>query len=125
MIKFYRCKLCGKIVTEIEETAAKLVCCGEEMEELVANTVDAAKEKHVPVVSRDDNKVKVEVGSVLHPMEKEHYITFIALETDKGLQIRKLAAGDEPKAVFKVCDKEKVLAVYEYCNRHGLWKYSY
>lgn len=124
MVKFYRCNVCGKIITEIEATAAKPVCCGEEMEELTANTVDAAKEKHVPAVNRDGDKVIVQVGSVLHPMEKEHYIAFIALETDMGLQIRKLVSGDEPKAVFKICDKEKVLAVYEYCNKHGLWKYS-
>ncbi len=122
MTKFFRCKLCGKIVTEIEATAAKPVCCGEEMEELTANTVDAAKEKHVPVVIRDGDKVTVKVGSVLHPMEKEHYIAFIALETNSGLQIKKLTAGMEPVADFRVCGKEKVLAVYEYCNKHGLWK---
>lgn len=97
------------------------VCCGEEMEELVANTVDAAKEKHVPSVTIEDNIVRVEVGEVLHPMEEKHYIMWIYLHTKKGIQRKDLQPGQEPKAVFALEDDE-VIAVYEYCNLHGLWK---
>ncbi len=124
MAEFYRCNVCGKIVTELEATAAKLVCCGEEMEKLTAKTVDAAKEKHVPAVNRDGDKVIVQVGSVLHPMEKEHHISFVALETDKGLSVKYLKENSDPVGVFKIAEDEKIVAVYEYCNIHGLWKYS-
>lgn len=124
MATFYRCNVCGKIVTEVEATAAKLVCCGQEMEELVANTVDAAREKHVPQVEQDGSKITVQVGSVKHPMEKEHHISFIALETDKGLSIKHLKVNSDPVAVFRIAEDEKIVAVYEYCNIHGLWKYS-
>ena len=91
------------------------------MEELKANTTDAATEKHVPVVEVADNKVKVDVGSVTHPMSEEHLIQWILLETEKGCQMRKLTASDEPKAVFCL-GEDKPVAVYEYCNLHGLWK---
>lgn len=97
-----------------------MVCCGEKMEELVPNTVDASGEKHVPVVTNlGDGRIKVEVGSVHHPMEKEHHIAFIYVETDKG-GIR-IDLKDEPVAEVCTCGA-KPLAVYEYCNLHGLWK---
>lgn len=91
------------------------------MQELTANTTDAAVEKHVPVVTVDGNKVNVEVGSVMHPMTEEHLIQFIWLETEKGGQVRNLISSDDPKAEFIVGD-DKPVAVYEYCNLHGLWK---
>jgi superoxide reductase len=91
------------------------------MEELVPNTVDAAKEKHVPVVTVEGNKVVVEVGSVAHPMLEEHFIQWIYLQTKNGGQRKCLVPGQEPKAVFALEDDE-VVAVYEYCNLHGLWK---
>jgi superoxide reductase len=119
--RFFRCKHCGNIVSKIYDSGVALVCCGEEMEELVANTVDASKEKHVPAVSVVGNIVKVEVGSVPHPMEEKHYIMWIYLQTKKGGQRKCLSPGDEPKAVFALEDDELV-AVYEYCNLHGLWK---
>ncbi len=97
-----------------------VVCCGEKMEELIPNTVDASNEKHVPVVTRlDDNHIKVEVGSVPHPMLPEHHIAFIYVETASG-GIR-INLKDKPEAVVCTCS-EKPLAVYEYCNLHGLWK---
>ena len=89
-------------------------------EELVANTTDAAQEKHVPVITQKDNTVTVNVGSVEHPMLPEHFIGWVLLETECGFQIHYLKPGMKPEAVFEV--NEKVVAAYEYCNLHGLWK---
>lgn len=118
---FFRCKACGNIIEKIYDSGVPVVCCGEEMEELVANTVDASKEKHVPSVSIVGNIVRVDVGDVLHPMEEKHYIMWIYLHTKKGAQRKDLSPGDEPKALFAL-DDDEVIAVYEYCNLHGLWK---
>jgi len=96
------------------------MCCGEEMELLEANTTDAAQEKHVPVVIREGNQLTVTVGSVEHPMSEEHYIQFIALETENGFRVQYLNPGDAPSA--DLLENEKVTAVYAYCNLHGLWK---
>lgn len=120
--KFYICNHCGNLVGMIQESGVKMVCCGEEMTLLVANTEDASTEKHVPAVSVVGNTVKVDVGSVLHPMEEKHYIQWIYLETKNGGQMRRLNPGDEPKAIYALSDNEEVVAVYEYCNLHGLWK---
>lgn len=92
------------------------------MNRLEANTVDAAREKHVPVVNVDGSKVSVRVGSVEHPMMDEHYIELIILETENSLQIRYLKPTDKPESVFSLADGDKAVAVYEYCNLHGLWK---
>ncbi|NLX64727.1 MAG: desulfoferrodoxin FeS4 iron-binding domain-containing protein [Clostridiaceae bacterium] len=108
---FYRCKVCGNIVALIKTGGGTLTCCGQEMEKLVANTVDASKEKHVPAVSVDNNIIKVEVGSVLHPMVPEHYIEWIALVADDKIEIKYLKPGMEPKAEFEYnfsYDEEKV-----------------
>ena len=90
--------------------------------EIVANTTDGAHEKHVPVISVTDDTVKVEVGSVEHPSLPAHYIEFILLETNMGIHTKWLKSGMKPEAVFKLVEGEKVLAAYEYCNLHGLWK---
>jgi superoxide reductase len=119
--KFFVCKQCGNLVTFIHESGAPLTCCGEEMHEVIPNTVEAATEKHVPVVTVEGNTVTVEVGSVEHPMVPEHYIQWIYLLTDKGLQMKYLDPGAKPKANFELVD-EKPVAAYEYCNLHGLWK---
>ena len=119
-VKFYICRMCGNIVTKINDSGVPLVCCGEEMEELKVNTVDASQEKHVPVITRDGNKVNVVVGSVEHPMTNEHYIEWICLQTRKGLQIKKLEPNNKPESSFALEDDE-VIAVFEYCNIHGLW----
>lgn len=92
------------------------------LKEIVPNTVDAAKEKHVPVVTVEGNVVSVVVGDVIHPMTEAHYITLIALETNKGVKKVYLTPNDEPKATFALLDGEEVVAAYEYCNLHGLWK---
>lgn len=119
--KFLRCNHCGNIVTMIEDRGVPIMCCGEAMEEVKANVTDAATEKHVPVVETEGHKVHVQVGSVTHPMTEEHLIQWIYLETEHGGQLKKLTAADEPKAVFCL-GEDKAVAVYEYCNLHGLWK---
>ena len=121
MIQFFKCKKCGKIVEIVNKGCPVVVCCGNEMAELKANTTDGATEKHVPVIESLGDKVTVRVGSAVHPMESDHYIQWIEIETDKGIQRKNLNPGEEPKATFSLLD-EKLLAAYEYCNKHGLWK---
>lgn len=118
--KFYICKHCGNIIGMIHSSGVPVVCCGENMTELVANTTEASTEKHLPVVTVDGSTVTVKVGSVAHPMTAEHSIQWIYLETDKGGHRICLKPGDEPQAVFCLKD-EKAIAAFEYCNLHGLW----
>lgn len=122
MTKFYLCERCKNLVEVVYETPVPLMCCGQKMTELVPNTVDAATEKHVPEVTVEGNVVKAQVGSVEHPMEDKHYIMFILLETDQGVRRKDLKPGEKPVAEFALLDGEKPVAVYEYCNLHGLWK---
>lgn len=122
MIKFLKCNHCGNVVTYLVDKGVPLVCCGEKMTELVPNTTDAAGEKHVPVVKKEGNIVTVTVGSVEHPMLDEHYIMFIVLETKKGYQKADLKPQDKPVASFVLAEDDEVVAAYEYCNLHGLWK---
>ncbi|MDY5968534.1 MAG: desulfoferrodoxin family protein [Bacteroidales bacterium] len=119
--KFYRCDHCGNIITHLYKSPANVVCCGEPMKELMPNTSDGAGEKHVPVIEMNGNTVTVKVGSVEHPMLENHYIQWIALETETGLQIKYLKPGEKPVCTFAVVSDDKVLAAYEYCNLHGLW----
>ena len=120
---FYKCAHCGNFITFLtEKAAATPMCCGAKMEEIIANTVDAAKEKHVPEVSITGNLVNVKVGAVAHPMLDAHYIQFIILETKNGYQKKDLKPGQEPVAEFLVAPGDEPVAVYEYCNLHGLWK---
>ncbi len=121
MAKFFKCKKCGKIVEIVNEGCPVIVCCGDEMIEMKANTTDGAAEKHVPVIEQSGDKVTVKVGSAVHPMEADHYIQWIEIETDKGVQRKFLKPGEAPEATF-VLSGEKLLAAYEYCNKHGLWK---
>ena len=99
-MKFYKCSHCGNIVAYVQDNGPKVVCCGEEMKEMVANTTDAATEKHVPVVTVDGNQVTVSVGSVTHPMEEKHYIQWISLQTEQGNQRKALKPGQEPTVTF-------------------------
>lgn len=121
-MKVLKCNKCGKIVVQLDEKPCPTICCGEEMKELKANTSDGAGEKHVPVVKRDGNVVTVEVGEVLHPMSEEHHIAWVALETKNSLQYVELNHTGEPVAKFYIEDDDEVVAAYEYCNLHGLWK---
>lgn len=120
--KYYKCSVCGKIIAVVKDTPVPVMCCGKKMEELVPGTVDAAAEKHVPVYKQDGDKIYVTVGEVEHPMLEEHYIEWIAVQTDAGVYRKVLKPGDEPKACFALCCGEKLEAVYAYCNLHGLWK---
>ena len=121
MIKFYLCETCKNIITKLADSKVPVVCCGKPMKELVPGAVDGALEKHVPAVTVAGKTVKVQIGEVIHPMMSEHYIQFIALETKNGVQIKNLKAGEEPKAEFILADGDEAVAVYEYCNLHGLW----
>ena len=98
------------------------MCCGQAMKEIVPGETDAAVEKHVPVYEVKDQKVVVTVGSVEHPMVDEHYIEWVALETKKGNQRKALSPGQAPSVCFSMCEGDEVVAVYAYCNLHGLWK---
>ncbi|MBO5830977.1 MAG: desulfoferrodoxin [Alistipes sp.] len=119
MTKFYKCNKCGNVAIKVVDSGVPMVCCGEKMELLEPNVVDASGEKHMPVVTLlGDGKIRVEVGSVHHPMTPEHHISFIYVETDNG-GIR-VDLKDEPVADIYV-GGENVVAVYEYCNLHGLW----
>ena len=119
---FYRCKHCGNIIVHLQDSGVRGSCCGEEMAPLVPNTTDAAGEKHVPVIRVDGQTVTVTVGSVVHPMLEAHFIQWILLETKEGCQRKALKPGDAPKAVFALPEGDEVVAAYEYCNLHGLWK---
>jgi superoxide reductase len=121
MSKFYICEHCGNIVGLIHDAGVPLVCCGQKMTKLEAGVVEASREKHIPVAEVKGNTVEVIVGSVLHPMTEEHSITWVYLETDRGGQRKNLTPGEEPKVTFALAD-EKPIAVYAYCNLHGLWK---
>lgn len=117
--KFFKCNHCGNVVVKVVDSGVPVVCCGEKMEELVPNTVDASGEKHMPVVTLvGEGRIRVDVGSVPHPMTEEHHISFIYVETERG-GIR-VDLKDKPEAEIYVGD-ENVVAVYEYCNLHGLW----
>ena len=119
--KFYICEKCGNVVEMIHASGVNPHCCGQKMSVIEAGVVEASKEKHVPEVELLDGKVKVTVGSVLHPMAEEHSILWVYLETDKGGQRKHLEVGKEPVVYFAL-DNEKPVAVYAYCNLHGLWK---
>ena len=118
--RFFRCRHCGNVIQKLVDSKVPVVCCGEQMQELIPGTIDASKEKHVPVVTRIDGcKIKIQVGSEPHPMLPEHHIAFIYIETDNG-GIR-IDLKDKPETLVCTCNGTP-LAVYEYCNLHGLWK---
>ena len=116
----YKCDICGNIVELLHAGQGTLVCCGQNMTLQAENTVDAAQEKHVPVIEKIDGGYKVSVGSVAHPMEDKHYIEWIELIAGDKAYMQFLNPGDAPEAVFKV-DADQVTA-REYCNLHGHWK---
>ena len=120
--RFFICKHCGNIVAMVKSSGVPIMCCGEKMSEIVPGTMDASKEKHVPVYTIEGNTVNVAVGSVLHPMQPEHYIEWVSLQTRSGNQRKQLEPHDEPKVSFAITDGDEVVAVYAYCNLHGLWK---
>ena len=120
--KFYRCNHCGNIVAFVKESDVPVVCCGEKMTEIIPGTVDASREKHVPVYSVEGNIVRVNVGAAEHPMLPEHFIEWVSIQTKQGNQRKELHPGEKPEVCFALCDGDEVEAVYAYCNLHGLWK---
>ena len=119
-LEVYKCEVCGNIIEVLHGEKGELVCCGQPMKLMVENTVDAAKEKHVPVVERIPGGIKVRVGEVAHPMEEKHYIQWIEIIADGKAYRQFLNPGEAPEATFKV-ETEQITA-REYCNLHGLWK---
>ena len=118
--KFYVCPHCGNLVEMVNDAGVNPVCCGQKMQELVPNTVEASGEKHLPFVTVEDGAINVNVGSVNHPMVPEHYIEWVYVQTENGGQRRALKPGDDPNVSFCLGD-DKAIAVYAYCNLHGLW----
>jgi superoxide reductase len=119
-LEVYKCELCGNMVEVLHAGAGELVCCGQPMKLLVENTVDAAKEKHVPVIEKIDGGYKVKLGSVPHPMEEKHYIEWIELVAGGRVQRQFLKPGDAPAATFQTTTKDVYARAY--CNLHGLWR---
>lgn len=118
--KFYICEHCGNIIGMVHDSGVPVVCCGQKMTRLEPGTVEASHEKHIPVVSIEDGKVKVDIGSVPHPMIDEHFIQWVYLQTDRGGQRKCFSPGDAPEVNFALAE-EKPVAVFAYCNLHGLW----
>ena len=119
--KFYICEKCGNIVGMIHNGGVPMMCCGQKMAKLEAGVVEASLEKHIPVVAVEGNTVRVNVGSVTHPMSEEHHIAWIYLQTNRGGQRKCLDVTGAPEVTFALADETPV-AVYAYCNLHGLWK---
>jgi superoxide reductase len=119
-LEVYKCDACGNIVEVLHGGGGELICCGETMKIQIENTVDAAKEKHIPVIEKAAGKVTVKVGSVAHPMDAKHYIEWIEIIADGNIHRQYLNPGDAPVATFTV--EAKTLTARAYCNLHGLWK---
>lgn len=121
-LTLYHCEICGNLICMIEDSGVVPKCCGAEMNRVTANTKDAAAEKHVPVIQREGNSVNIYVGEQPHPMNQMHYIGLIFLLTDSGLYMRRLTPDCAARTVFDIQPDEEIIAVYAWCNIHGLWK---
>ncbi len=121
LMEIYKCEICGNIVEMVHGGAGELVCCGVPMIKMDENTVEAAVEKHIPVIEEIDEGIKVKVGSVAHPMMEKHYIEWIEVKNGPWINRKHLAPGDKPEAEFYIKMNDK-LEVRAYCNLHGLWK---
>ncbi len=119
---FYICEHCGNIIAMIRDCGVPVYCCGEKMQEIKPGTTEASGEKHIPVYDVAGQTVTVHVGAAEHPMNEEHYIEWICLETKNGVQYRELKPDDKPAACFTLCDGDDVVGVYAFCNQHSLWK---
>lgn len=121
-LKWFVCERCGELAELIRDEGEPLVCCGQEMRELVPAITDAAVEKHVPVYQVEKGVVKVKVGETPHPMLPEHWIEWVVLQSKQGTQRKLLAPGQPPEVCFALCEGDEVEAVYAFCNLHQLWK---
>ena len=119
-LQVYKCDVCGNMVEFIHVGGGQMVCCGQPMKAIVENTVDASKEKHVPVIEKTEDGIKVKIGAVAHPMEEKHYIEWIEVIAGEKAYRAFLKPGDAPEAVF--CIDAWPVTAREYCNLHGLWK---
>ena len=119
--RFFICEHCGNLIGMIHDAEVPMMCCGQKMKQLEPGVVEASVEKHIPVVTVSGNTVKVNVGSVAHPMAEDHHISWVYLQTDRGGQRKCIEIGSEPVVEFAIVN-EKPVAVYAYCNLHGLWK---
>ena len=120
--KFYICEHCGNIMAAVKGSGVPVKCCGQNMTEIIPGTVEASAEKHIPVWKVEGSKVVVNVGSIDHPMQPEHYIEWVSIQTKQGNQRKQLKPGDAPTVCFSLCEGDEVVAVYAYCNLHSLWK---
>ena len=120
--KFYICTHCGNTVAMLRDNGVPIYCCSEKMCEITPGVTEASGEKHIPVTCVEDNIVHVSVGSAEHPMTREHYIEWICLETEHGIQYAHLEPDDKPRAKFAICEGDEVRAVYAFCNQHNLWR---
>ena len=120
-LKFLKCLHCGNIVEFIKEVNKNIICCGDKMIELIPNTTDGAEEKHIPVIEKDGINLKVSVGSIIHPMEENHYIEWIYILTSRRTYKFNLKPGDIPVIEMKLNEDEEVINAYAYCNIHSLW----
>ena len=121
-LKFYYCEDCGNVVIMLKNSGVPIICCGQKMIELTPRMTGASLEKHIPVYRVEGNQVLVTVGAAEHPMEQEHFIEWIAIQTREGSQCKKLQPGQPPRASFALCEGDEVEAVYAYCDQHGFWK---
>lgn len=121
-LKFYRCPVCGNIVIHLEKSGVPVHCCGRPMEEIIPGTVNASREKHVPVIDVFETAVLVSVGEEPHPMLVEHHIEWIAFQSATGFQVHYLRPDEPPCYEFQVQEGVKAVAAFAYCNLHGLWK---
>ena len=119
--RFFICNHCGNIIAYVKDAGVPVVCCGEVMREVIPGVIDASLEKHIPVYTVEDGVVTVEVGSILHPMNEEHHIEWISLQTKYGNQRKELCPTGEPGISFAISEGDSVEAVFAYCNLHGLW----
>ncbi len=122
--RFFICNHCGNIIAYVKDAGVPVVCCGEVMHEIIPGVIDASLEKHIPVYTVEDGVVTVEVGSILHPMNEEHHIEWISLQTKYGNQRKELCPTGEPGISFAISEGDSVEAVFAYCNLHGLWEAS-
>lgn len=120
-LRFYNCETCGNIFMIISESGVPVNCCDMKMKEIIPGTSDGAHEKHIPVYDVNEETVNVSVGSTEHPMTPEHYIEWVCIETDCGIQLKELNPNTSPRVSFFI-KGEKIKAVYAFCNQHGLWR---
>lgn len=121
-VKYYYCTICGNIIEVVKDSGNTPMCCMRDMEELTTGTTDGKFEYHIPVYKCHKKRIEICVGKEPHPMEAQHYIEWIEIETNKGIMRRFLKPGEEPCVHFRLCEGEKPITIYSYCNKHKLWK---